>query len=548
MNAARDEVNLGEFVQYLWGRFFAKGETMKKFDKHRTWIAARIALAGALATGGAISIAGSAVDGVAWAQGGPGSGQACSPGVRSAGGTLNGNDGIFTPGSGVEMRLCGERGRFVYTMGGAPYVREFMPTLSDFPPPIVDNPNNWHGHYMFHPLCEVIPSASDLPGAKLTVRLISYESTADVSTTITLSPDTEKPTLTTTSTPRKGSRVKPGDTIRVRMEASEEYNTYRNGWQTGVKKIQLIDESRNQVVPGHFENTGGPRPCKEKQWKQFLEVTYTVPPNPPPVIRLRAVAEDFAGNVDTDVGEFFTENVTDAKAPTRTYEYDVTFRSVLKNEGSRYVKTNIFCCGESEWAWEVTSTGRFPNVRVTVEPIAGGAKLAIRGDTPATSARVTGKWRWFKQYSKKLPVDVNCNGEMTRDVSVSMRMFAVMNANRTNNASSESAIQFSGASRIDLGANCKVRLPVYHLPHFTWNGLNVRNSVDYSNIHFDQQQDSELTSPASELLTGRAFTLDTGTHTDQFSDCPRDSGSQGVECRSRIRSEQRSVVIFTPKQ
>ena len=59
-------------------------------------------------------------------------------------------------------------------------------------------------------------------------------------------------------------------------------------------------------MPPHWEVTGGPRPCAEKQWKQILEVTYTVPPNPPPIIRLRAVAEDFAGNKDDDVGEFPT--------------------------------------------------------------------------------------------------------------------------------------------------------------------------------------------------------------------------------------------------
>jgi hypothetical protein len=35
-------------------------------------------------------------------------------------------------------------------------------------------------------------------------------------------------------------------------------------------------------------------------------VTYTVPSDPPPIVRLRAIAEDFAGNIDTDIGEFPT--------------------------------------------------------------------------------------------------------------------------------------------------------------------------------------------------------------------------------------------------
>jgi hypothetical protein len=138
------------------------------------------------------------------------------------------------------------------------------------------------------------------------MRLISYVSTADVSITITLSPDTEKPKLTTTSAPRKGTKVRPGDTIKVTMRASEKYEDAGPGWQTGVKKVLLRDESRNQVVPPHWEGTEM-RPCNQKQWEQTLQVTYTVPPNPPPIIRLRAIAEDFAGNKDDDVGEFPTQ-------------------------------------------------------------------------------------------------------------------------------------------------------------------------------------------------------------------------------------------------
>jgi hypothetical protein len=152
-----------------------------------------------------------------------------------------------------------------------------------------------------------LAGGSDLPGAKLTVTYIPPPSMPlfRMQTVLTLAPDKDKPTLKTTSTPRKGTKVKPGDTIKVRMEASEEYNNPRYGWQTGVKKIQLIDEGPNPVVTPRWEGAQM-RPCKEKQWKQFLEVTYTVPPNPPPIVRLRAVAEDFAGNKDDDLGEFPT--------------------------------------------------------------------------------------------------------------------------------------------------------------------------------------------------------------------------------------------------
>ena len=194
----------------------------------------------------------------------------------------------------INVQACAP-GDVLVGQGNAPALRR----SSD-----VDPGSGYFGIFDVKP-CE-LPGGSDLPGAPLAISFVSANPAARATETLTLRPDTEKPTLKTTSTPRKGTKVKTGDTIKVRMEASEEYGDTRMGWQTGVKKIQLTDESRNQVVPPHFEATGGPRPCKEKQWKQFLEVTYTVPPNPPPIVRLRAIAEDFAGNKDDDVGEFPT--------------------------------------------------------------------------------------------------------------------------------------------------------------------------------------------------------------------------------------------------
>jgi hypothetical protein len=160
-----------------------------------------------------------------------------------------------------------------------------------------------HGFRLFP--CN-LPAGSDLPGAKLTVTFDSRNRAANKTETLTLAPDMEKPTLKTTSQPPKGTKVNPGDRIIVRMEASEEYGDARRGWQSGIKKIQLRDESLNRDVPPYHVDNGPMRPCAQKPWKQQLEVTYVVPPNPPPVIRLRATAWDFAGNKDDDVGEFPT--------------------------------------------------------------------------------------------------------------------------------------------------------------------------------------------------------------------------------------------------
>jgi hypothetical protein len=185
--------------------------------------------------------------------------------------------------------------------------------------------------------CE-LPGGSDLPGAKLTISFVSANPAARRTETLTLRPDTEKPTLKTTSTPRKGTKVKPGDQINIRMEASEEYSDVRTNWQSGVKKLQLTDESRSQVVPPYWEGAEM-RPCAEKQWKQTLEVTYTVPPNPPPVIRLRAVAEDFAGNKDDDVGEFPTGDWhgtirKTAKGGGHNHTIDVDFAFEIESSGT----------------------------------------------------------------------------------------------------------------------------------------------------------------------------------------------------------------------
>ncbi|MBX9777508.1 MAG: hypothetical protein K2Y71_24270 [Xanthobacteraceae bacterium] len=150
-----------------------------------------------------------------------------------------------------------------------------------------------------------LPLGSDLPGANVTFSFVSANKAARAVQTLALTPDKEKPTLTTTSKPDKGTRVVAGQTIVVRMHASEQYGADRLGWQGGIKKIQLRDESANRDVAPHWE-AAEPAPCKRKQWEQTLEVKYAVPPNPPPVIRLRAHAWDHAGNEDTDVGEFPT--------------------------------------------------------------------------------------------------------------------------------------------------------------------------------------------------------------------------------------------------
>ncbi len=111
--------------------------------------------------------------------------------------------------------------------------------------------------------------------------------------------DKDPPKLKVTSTPKKGTKVKPGDKIKVTIKASEHYRDGHKSWPTGVQNIQLIADdglvdSKDYGRP--------PQPCS----RQTFEVTYTVPKNPPAIVHLRAIAEDAVGNQASEVGEFPT--------------------------------------------------------------------------------------------------------------------------------------------------------------------------------------------------------------------------------------------------
>jgi hypothetical protein len=111
--------------------------------------------------------------------------------------------------------------------------------------------------------------------------------------------DRDRPTLKTTSVPPKGSKVKAGDRITVTMAASDAADP--SHWQTGIKTIQLVAESED----GRFIASENYEACAELPERR-VQVTYIVPANPPPVVRLAALAEDHAGLTDTDAAEFPT--------------------------------------------------------------------------------------------------------------------------------------------------------------------------------------------------------------------------------------------------
>jgi hypothetical protein len=117
-------------------------------------------------------------------------------------------------------------------------------------------------------------------------------------------PDREKPALRVTSEPRQGTKVKPGDTIRIDIAASDEANR----WQTGIKTIQVLDDQRlfDHQDYAHAAYGGPVSKCEPERRGRTWWTTYTVPPDPPPIIRLTVVADDFAGNEASEAGAFPT--------------------------------------------------------------------------------------------------------------------------------------------------------------------------------------------------------------------------------------------------
>lgn len=135
---------------------------------------------------------------------------------------------------------------------------------------------------------------------------------------IKLGKDSTYPELRVKSNPRAGKKVKAGDVIKIEATASE---TRSGGpWQTGVQRVQLTSPER--LIEEWTHPSRLPAACDKKSWSQVLKGSYKVPNKPPPVIKLCAIAEDYAGNENFKCGEFPTGDVWEG-----TLNTDVTVAS-----------------------------------------------------------------------------------------------------------------------------------------------------------------------------------------------------------------------------
>lgn len=102
------------------------------------------------------------------------------------------------------------------------------------------------------------------------------------------------------SDPQKGTKVKAGDKIKVTIIASERYEDGHKSWPTGVRATQLREAQAGIL---HVEEYGqAPPPCGLARF----EWTYTVPANPPKIIKLIARTEDGVGNAVEEEANFPT--------------------------------------------------------------------------------------------------------------------------------------------------------------------------------------------------------------------------------------------------
>ena len=112
--------------------------------------------------------------------------------------------------------------------------------------------------------------------------------------------DQTAPKLDVTWTPPTGTKVKAGGKIKAKAVARDDANR----WQTGVNTIDLDVQGGGSF--GFHDYPRPQPPCENPPPPRTLEGVYTVPSDPPPIVRLRAVTKDFAGHQARDIGEFPT--------------------------------------------------------------------------------------------------------------------------------------------------------------------------------------------------------------------------------------------------
>ncbi len=136
-----------------------------------------------------------------------------------------------------------------------------------------------------------LPGGSDMPGAVLsfTAKRAGAQP-AQAKRTITLPDDAARGLQAVgASDPPPGTKVRAGQRIQITAGAVDFTDFF-----TGIMSIQITTEPGGSLGEFHFPPP--PRPCDNTRRMRAGNATYQVPADPPPVIHVMVVAEDYVGN------------------------------------------------------------------------------------------------------------------------------------------------------------------------------------------------------------------------------------------------------------
>jgi hypothetical protein len=150
-------------------------------------------------------------------------------------------------------------------------------------------------------LAEALASAGFSPPQYETDWVPAKARENDTNVEVIFDEDRQGPVLQLIWQPENGRKVKPGQTIKATIRASERQEDGHYNWPTGVQSLQLISDDG---VVGKAEDYGKrPPPCVVRT----IERSYIVPDSPPPVVHLIALAEDAVGNPSSSDADFPTD-------------------------------------------------------------------------------------------------------------------------------------------------------------------------------------------------------------------------------------------------
>jgi hypothetical protein len=261
---------------------------------------------------------------------------------------------------------------------------EFATMHGSFSPlgPLSANPGSGfyavHGDWLQVDPCK-LSGGSDLPGAVLIYKtVISGPGPNQGFSAVdywTLPRRFGGPVLTAGSNPPHGTRVHPGEVIKVHITATE-----ANGGapEPGIQEIALGLSPLLTIDKATYGDH--PTACDKSRLTKTLTASYTVPDNPPPLITLIATARDFDNNqaeplsADFPTGDVWTGKAHIVTRITRPPECAST--EVVDSTFNLVVGANGAVKGTRTWVVRATSCGAESTEGPFTEPwpaqVAGG--------------------------------------------------------------------------------------------------------------------------------------------------------------------------------